>query len=118
MATGPLAAAEALEQGTVEAARRPVVHVFQAGVAVAQVGSAEARLEAAGVAPGLLTVEHQPDPGDGIEAAAAILRDQLGEGFGHAVELERAQRLMGGVGEQGGLLLVSGRTGGRGCWRG
>ena len=82
---------------------RPVVHVLHAGVAVAQVGSAQSRLEAAGAAPGLLTVEHQPDPGDGIEAAAAILRDELGESLCHAVELQRVQRLVGGVGEQGHL---------------
>ena len=58
----------------------------------------------------LFTVEHQPDPGDGIEAAAAILRDELGESFCHAVELQRVQRLVGGVGEQGHLLRVSGKN--------
>ena len=93
--------AEAQEQGTVEAAGRPVVHIFHAGVAMAQIGGAQAGLEATGAAPRLLSIEHQPDPGDGVEAAAAILRDQLGESFGHAVELQRAQRLVGGVGEQG-----------------
>ena len=58
-------------------------------------------ITAAGAAARLFAVEHQPDPGDGVEAAAAIFRDQLGKGFGHAVELQRAQRLVGGVGEQG-----------------
>jgi hypothetical protein len=114
----PLGAPEALEQRPVEAARGAVVHVFHAGVAVAQVGGAQPGLEAAGAAPGLFAVEHQPDPGDGIEAAAAAVGDQLGEGLGHAVELERAQRLVGGVGQQGSSPLVSGRTRGRGCWRG
>lgn len=58
-------------------------------------------LEPAGAAPGLFAVQHQPDPGDGVEAAAAIFADQLGKSFGHAVELQRVQCLKGGVGQQG-----------------
>ena len=52
-------------------------------------------------APGLLAVEHQSDPGDGVEAAAAIFSDQFGKGLGHAIEPQRSQGIVGGVGQQG-----------------
>jgi hypothetical protein len=86
----PLGAAQALEQRPVEAAWDAVVHVFHAGIAMAQPGGAQPFLEAAGAAPGLFAVEHQSDPFDGVRAAAAGIGDQLGEGLGHAVELEHA----------------------------
>ena len=82
MPVDPVSAPEAREHRPVEAARRATVHVLHTSIAVAQVGGAQPGLEAAGAAPGPLAVEHQPDPGDGIEGAAAVFSDQLGESFG------------------------------------
>jgi hypothetical protein len=52
-------------------------------------------LEAPGVAIGSLAVEEQGQPFGMGEIAPVLLRFELDEGLGHAVELERAQLVEG-----------------------
>ena len=70
---------------------------------MAQLGAAQPDLEAPGVAIGRLAIEQQRQPFGVREIARLVLRLQLDEGVGHAVELER---LAAGRGWDGSALLM------------
>jgi hypothetical protein len=84
----PAAAGELLEQGFVEPARRAVVDVLDRGLAVAQPGRTQPGLEASGRAACRLAIEQQRQPFGVGEITGLVLRLQLDEGVGHAVELQ------------------------------
>src|SRR5262249_40658339 len=87
----PAAGGELLEQRLVEAPGGPEVDVLDTGLAVTQAGGAQPALEALVAAIGGLAVEQQRQPFGVIQLPGAILRLQLEEGLGHAVELQASQ---------------------------
>ena len=93
------AGGELLEEGFVEPPCRAVVDVLDRRLAVTQLRAAQPALEALGVAVGRLAVEQQRQPLGVIQILGSVLRLQLSEGVGHAVELERSELVDGGVGE-------------------
>ena len=93
----PAARRELLEQRLVEPARRAVVDVLDGRLAVTQLRAAQPALEALGVAVGRLAVEQQRQPLGVIQVLGSVLRLQLSEGVGHAVELERSELVDGGM---------------------
>jgi len=88
---------QALKQRTIQPARGTIIDIFHAGAALAQLCRPEPGLETTGVAGSAFAVEHQADPFDRIHLSAALTGQQLCEGFGHTVQLEGAQHIMGGV---------------------
>ena len=62
MLGNPSAGRELLEQRFVETPRRPVIDILDDGMAVTQAGTAQAHLEAPGVAAGGLAIEQQRQP--------------------------------------------------------
>jgi len=84
----PTAGGDLLEQGFIEPAGHAVVDILDGGLAVAQPGRTQPGLEASGRAACHLAIEQQRQPFGVGEITGLVLRLQLDEGIGHAVELE------------------------------
>ena len=95
----PAASRELLEESFVELPLRAVVDVLDRGLAVAQARRAQPDLRAFGRAIGDLAVEQECEPFGVGEIPGGILLLELGEGVGHAVELQRSELVEGGMGE-------------------
>lgn len=95
----PSAGEQALEQRLVEAAPGAVIDIFRAGADMAQSGSAQAGLIAPGLPAGSLAIEEQAQPFGMGQIGGAVLSLQVGKGFGHAVEAQGFQGIVGWVDE-------------------
>ena len=91
MLVDPAAGGEVPEQRPVELAGRPVVDVFDAGADMAQLRGPHPGLEFLRAATRGFAVDQQPEPLGVAEIADVVATLQLGEGVGHAVELQLAQ---------------------------
>ena len=91
----PAAGGELLEQRLVEPARRAVVDVLDRRLAVAQPGARSRLWKRWVVRLRRLAIEQQRQPFGVREILGRVLRLQLDEGVGHAVELERSQLVDG-----------------------
>ena len=100
MLGNPAAGGELLEQRLVEPARRAVVDVLDRRLAVAQLRAAQPALERAwcrdcAASRSSSSASHSA----WREIPGSVLRLQLDEGVGHAVELQRSQLVDGGMGQ-------------------
>src|SRR5207244_4021497 len=116
----PLAGGQALEECPVEAAGMAEVDVFDAGLAIAELGELEAAGEPAGLAFGPLAIDEQSKAVlEGERGVAVGLRELLLEGAGEAVEAQLTEFPKRLLGRHGRLLLPGcGSRPARGCARG
>src|SRR5271165_1721285 len=96
----PTAPGQFLEQRPVEAASDTVVDIFDSGL-MAQLGIAQAGVQAPVTSVAGLPVEEQSEPFGMAQGGGFIGCFDLTEGLGHAVESELMQEIEGGVGEHG-----------------
>jgi hypothetical protein len=95
----PVAVDELLEEGAVEAARRPVIDVLDRCL-VTQAGEAQPGLEPAVLAFGHLAIEQQTEPFGMAELTGMGIGIELSEGARHAGQPEPVQLVKGGMRQQ------------------
>jgi len=93
----PASGGELLEQGPVQFARRAKVDILDGRPDVAQLCRAHAGLEPSRIAAGDLAVDQQAEPFGVAQIGSGVLRLQVDEGLGHAVELHLSELVQGGV---------------------
>jgi len=86
----PVAVGEAGDQALVEATAGAVVDVFEAGIALLELGLAQQAIEATRVAPTALAIDQQAEPVFERQFVAGRQAALLFQCTSHAVELEGA----------------------------